>query len=93
MSCPAGSYKLSWGSTRPFARGAEPRYMLVSDIDGTMIGEHGDAGQYASSRRFRDYWESGPALAGSILVYNTGRSVGGVSCFYALQCVTVPESS
>lgn len=74
----AGSYKLSWGSIRPFPRGAEPRYMLASDIDGTMIGEHGDAGQYASSRRFRDYWESGPALAGSILVYNTGRSMGQV---------------
>jgi hypothetical protein len=27
--------------------------MLVSDIDGTMIGEHGDPQQYASSKRFR----------------------------------------
>jgi len=74
----AGSFKLSWGSIRPFPRGAEPRFMLVSDIDGTMIGEHGDPAQYASSRRFRDYWESGPALAGSILVFNTGRSLGQV---------------
>lgn len=49
----AGSFKLSWGAIRPFPRGAEPRFMLVSDIDGTMIGEHGDPSQYASSRRFR----------------------------------------
>lgn len=28
--------------------------------------------------RVRDYWESGPALAGSILVFNTGRSMGQV---------------
>ena len=48
-----GSFKLSWGSIRPFPRGAEPRFMLVSDIDGTMIGSHGDPTQYASSRRFR----------------------------------------
>lgn len=26
----------------------------------------------------RDYWENGPALSGSILVYNTGRSMGQV---------------
>ncbi|GFH15665.1 uncharacterized protein HaLaN_11934, partial [Haematococcus lacustris] len=70
----AASFKLSWGAIR----GAEPRYMLVSDIDGTMIGEHGDPSQYASSRRFREYWENGPALAGSLLVYNTGRSMGQV---------------
>ncbi|KAL6753958.1 sucrose-6F-phosphate phosphohydrolase-domain-containing protein [Haematococcus lacustris] len=74
----AASFKLSWGAIRPFPRGAEPRYMLVSDIDGTMIGEHGDPSQYASSRRFREYWENGPALAGSLLVYNTGRSMGQV---------------
>lgn len=63
--------------------------MLVSDIDGTMIGEHGDAAQYASSRRFRDYWESGPALSGSILVFNTGRSVGAVSARDRGLCLCV----
>ena len=48
--------------------------MQVSDLDGTMVGE-GEAADTAT-REFRDYWESNAALAGSVLVYNTGRSLG-----------------
>jgi hypothetical protein len=45
-----------------------------------MIGpEHLGAAAFASSKRFRTFWENGPALSGSILAYNTGRSVGQVS--------------
>lgn len=69
-----GAFKLVRGGLRPFVRGLQPRVMLVSDIDGTMIGTGDDA--YASSQRFTHYWENNPSLVGSVLVYNTGRSLG-----------------
>jgi len=71
-----GSYKLMRGLIKPFPRGAEGRIMLVSDIDGTMIGDTNSPDAYTSSARFLDYWENAQALAGSLLVYNTGRSLG-----------------
>ena len=48
--------------------------MLVSDIDGTMVGDVGCEGQgaFVSSGRFKEYWENAPVLGGSLLVYNTG---------------------
>lgn len=70
----AGAYKLVRGTLKPFARGLQPRIMLVSDIDGTMIGDGEDA--YSSSQRFTYYWENIASLVGSVLVYNTGRSLG-----------------
>lgn len=48
--------------------------MQVSDLDGTMVGETAEAD--AATQSFRDYWEDSAALAGSVLVYNTGRSLG-----------------
>ena len=48
----------------------------MSDIDGTMIGDTDSPDAYNSSERFLSYWESSQALAGSLLVYNTGRSLG-----------------
>ncbi|KAF5835213.1 sucrose-6F-phosphate phosphohydrolase-domain-containing protein [Dunaliella salina] len=56
------------------------RFMLVSDIDGTMVGDVGNEGPGAfhSSGRFKEYWENAAVLGGSILVYNTGRSLGSV---------------
>lgn len=46
----------------------------MSDLDGTMVGE-GEAADDAT-RTFCEYWESQAALAGGVLVYNTGRSLG-----------------
>ena len=46
----------------------------MSDLDGTMVADGPSAD--AATSRFSDYWESNAALAGSILVYNTGRSLG-----------------
>ena len=54
-----------------------PRVLLVSDLDGTMVGDD------AAMRRFRDMWvgaqpstsSSPPSCNGSKLVYNTGRSL------------------
>lgn len=39
-----------------------------------MVGE-GEAADLAT-RDFCDYWEGNAALSGSVLVYNTGRSLG-----------------
>jgi hypothetical protein len=46
----------------------------VSDLDGTMVGEGEEAD--ACTRDFAAYWEDNAALAGGVLVYNTGRSLG-----------------
>ena len=43
----------------------------VSDLDGTMVGEGEEAD--AGTREFAAYWEENAALAGGVLVYNTGR--------------------
>jgi hypothetical protein len=41
--------------------------MLVSDLDGTMVGDD------EATATFRDWWEDVGALKGGLLVYNTGR--------------------
>lgn len=48
--------------------------MQVSDLDGTMVGESPAAD--AATAQFYEYWENTAALAGGVLVYNTGRSLG-----------------
>ena len=48
--------------------------MQVSDLDGTMCGETEFAD--SATRQFCTYWENNAALVGSVLVYNTGRSLG-----------------
>ena len=45
----------------------------VSDLDGTMVGDGEEAD--ACTREFATYWEENAALAGGVLVYNTGRWV------------------
>ena len=49
--------------------------LQVSDLDGTMVAEGPEAD--SATQDFCNYWESTPALAGGVLVYNTGRSLGG----------------
>lgn len=48
--------------------------MQVSDVDGTMIDDSDEGIRFAED--FRDYWENSATLCSSILVYNTGRSIG-----------------
>lgn len=48
--------------------------MQVSDVDGTMIDDSHEGIRYAED--FREYWENSATLCSSILVYNTGRSIG-----------------
>jgi sucrose-6F-phosphate phosphohydrolase len=71
-----GGYKLQSGVIRPFNQSCEPPMMLVSDIDGTLVGHEPDT--VVSTERFGRYWEDRAALTGSFLVYNTGRSLGQV---------------
>ena len=51
-----------------------PFFAQVSDLDGTMVGEGEEADACTSD--FGAYWEDNAALAGGVLVYNTGRSLG-----------------
>ena len=50
------------------------RSIQVSDLDGTMVGDGPEAA--AMTAELAAYWEGSAALAGSVLVYNTGRSLG-----------------
>ena len=49
--------------------------MLVSDLDGTMVGD--TAATDAATRRFRDWWEREQRPAGGQLVFSTGRTLAG----------------
>lgn len=69
-----GGFKLRSGQLRPFPMATKPPMMLVSDLDGTMVGEGEEAD--ATTREFAAYWEENAALSGGVLVYNTGRSLG-----------------
>jgi hypothetical protein len=66
----------------------------VSDIDGTMIGGDGDWDADAGTERFRTYWEEVAALGDSVLVYNTGRSVGQVAQLFREKAgrLAVPDA-
>lgn len=54
--------------------------MQVSDLDGTMVDESREAD--SATAMFRDYWENVAALCNSVLVYNTGRSIGQFEGLY-----------
>jgi len=88
------SFKLSSGRLRPFPRGAEERVMVVSDLDGTMFGDVNAHDAFDSSLRFQQYWNDNQALSGSVLVYNTGRSLGQFTGLlkHCGQRVAVPDA-
>ncbi|KAK9824654.1 hypothetical protein WJX72_012101 [[Myrmecia] bisecta] len=71
---PQLDFFVSNGSEKPFPRARAAPTMLVSDLDGTMVGD----GEFAdaATTEFSSYWEDNAALCGSVLVYNTGRSLG-----------------
>lgn len=47
----------------------------MSDLDGTMV-ENESAEADRATWEFANYWENTAALCASVLVYNTGRSLG-----------------
>eukprot|EP00210_Caulerpa_lentillifera_P006877 g6574.t1 len=74
--CPVvGGYKLQNGVLKPFSKAVEGPVMLVSDIDGTMVNDEGPDPDSAM-KEFAYYWENNASLCNSLLVYNTGRSMG-----------------
>ncbi|KAA6421813.1 MAG: hypothetical protein FRX49_08132 [Trebouxia sp. A1-2] len=79
--CPhPGGYKIQQGQLRPFPQATAGPIMLVSDLDGTMVGNGHEAD--AMTYNFKQYWEDNAALRNSVLVYNTGRSLGQFTSLY-----------
>ncbi|DBB07742.1 TPA: hypothetical protein ACH3X3_009162 [Trebouxia sp. C0006] len=79
--CPhPGGYKIQHGQLRPFPQATAGPIMLVSDLDGTMVGNGHEAD--AMTHNFKQYWEDNAALRNSVLVYNTGRSLGQFTSLY-----------
>lgn len=92
-NCPwPGGYKLENGRLMAFPRAKTPPIMLVSDLDGTMVGQSPEFD--AATRAFKRYWDDSASLAGSVLVYSTGRSIGQVmSLFKEKQgALAVPDA-
>ena len=54
--------------------------MQVSDLDGTMVGNGPEADSMTSD--FTSFWENNAVLRNSVLVYNTGRSLGQFTSLY-----------
>ncbi|KAF6259195.1 sucrose-6F-phosphate phosphohydrolase-domain-containing protein [Scenedesmus sp. NREL 46B-D3] len=64
-----GTYTLTNGSLSQLPAAAPPPVMLVSDLDGTMVGND------AATAAFKAWWENEGLLRGGTLVYNTGRAL------------------
>ena len=54
--------------------------MQVSDLDGTMVGNGPEAD--SMTHQFTQFWENNAVLRNSVLVYNTGRSLGQFTSLY-----------
>ncbi len=82
-TCPyPGGFKLQSGQMRPFRQATDAPFMLVADLDGTMVENNNNEAESAMWE-FCRYWEENAVLRGGVLVYNTGRSLGQFTHLYA----------
>lgn len=81
-----------WASQASVSADGDGGVAQVSDVDGTMIDDSDDAARAAAD--FRDYWENTAALCSSIMVYNTGRSIGQLTGLlnHRRDCMVVPDA-
>ncbi len=88
--CPLpGGFKLARGRLTPFPAALRPPVMLVTDLDGTLVGETPEAD--AATAAFRAYWDGHARLAGGVLVFNTGRSIGQVMSLLRDKAAHMPH--
>jgi sucrose-6F-phosphate phosphohydrolase len=64
----------------PFTRARRAPVMIVTDLDGTLIGDGPEFDE--GTHEFKQYWEDSAGLAGGLLVFNTGRSIGQVVALF-----------
>ena len=78
-----GSYSIEEGVMRSV--NLKP-LMLVSDLDGTMVGDD------VATLAFRNFWRRHKATTDSVLVYNTGRRLTVFVCCSFLNHVVIFRS-
>ncbi|WIA20655.1 hypothetical protein OEZ85_005031 [Tetradesmus obliquus] len=82
-----GTYTLRNGSLSQLPAASPPAVMLVSDLDGTMVGDD------AATAAFKEWWENEGLLRGGLLVYNTGRALDSFKQLLAdkAHCLAHPD--
>ncbi|MEW5307867.1 MAG: hypothetical protein WDW36_010240 [Sanguina aurantia] len=80
-----GTYTLSGGALSPVS--GRP-VMLVSDLDGTMVGDD------EASGAFKAWWQEAGVTRGGVLVYNTGRALDSFQALLSdkSHCLAPPDA-
>ncbi|MEW5316387.1 MAG: hypothetical protein WDW38_007764 [Sanguina aurantia] len=80
-----GTYTLRGGALSPVS--GQP-VMVVSDLDGTMVGND------EASGAFKAWWEESGVTRGGVLVYNTGRALDSFQALLSdkSHCLAHPDA-